>query len=38
MCEVIQSGVMSTSGFDENIDLITTYLGRTDMDRVSNIK
>ena len=34
----IQSEILSTSRFDENSDLSTTYLGRVDMRRVSKIK
>ena len=38
MCEGIQSEAVSTTGFDENLDLSTTYLGRTDITRASKIK
>ena len=37
MYEQIQSEVISTPRFDENRDLSTTYLGKTDMNRVSMI-
>ena len=36
--EGIQSEIISTTRFDENSDLSTTYLGRVDMTRVSKIK
>ena len=36
--EGIQSEVISTTRFDENSDLSTTYLDRTDMTRASKIK
>ena len=38
MYEGIQYEVMSTTRFDENSDLSTTYLGRVDTNRVSKIK
>ena len=38
MCKGIQSEVKSTTMIDENSDLSTTYLGRTNMTRVSKIK
>ena len=38
MHEGIQSEVISTARFDENTDLSTTFLGKTDMNRVSKIK
>ena len=38
MHKEIQSEVISTTRFDENLDLSTTYLGRVDITRVSNIK
>ena len=38
MYEGIQSGVISTTRFDENSDLSTTYLGRIDMSRAGKIK
>ena len=38
MYEGIQSEVISTSRFDENSDLSTTYLGRMDITRASKIK
>ena len=34
----IQSEILSTTRFDENSDLSTTYIGRVDMTRTSNIK
>ena len=34
----IQSEILSTTRFDENSDLSTTYLGRVDTTRTSNIK
>ena len=34
----IQSEVISTTRIDDNSDLTTTYLGRTDITRVSKIK
>ena len=34
----IQSEILSTTRFDENSDLSTTYLGRVDMTRVNKIK
>ena len=34
----IQSEILSTTRFDENSDLSTTYLGRVDMMRASKIK
>ena len=37
MYEEIQSEVISTTRFDENLDLSTTYLGRIDMTRASKI-
>ena len=36
--EGAQSEVLSTTRFDENSDLSTTYLGRIDMNRASKIK
>ena len=38
MYEGVQSEVLSTTRFDENSDLSTTYLGRIDMTRASKIK
>ena len=38
MCKGIQSEVISTTRFDENSDLSTTYLGRIDITRASKIK
>ena len=38
MYKGIQSEVISTTRFDENSDLSTTYLGRIDTTRVSKIK
>ena len=38
MYEGIQTEVISTTGFNENSDLSTTYLGRTAITRVSKIK
>ena len=38
MYEGIQSEVISTTRFDKNTDLSTTYLGKTNMSRVSKIK
>ena len=38
MYEGIQSEVISTTSFDENLDLSTAYLGRIDMTRASKIK
>ena len=38
MYEGIQSKVISTSRFDENRDLHTTYLGRIDIARTNKIK
>ena len=38
MYKGIQKEVISTTRFDENSDLITTYLGRIDMIRASKIK
>ena len=38
MYEGIQSEVISTTRFDENFDLSTTYVGRVDITRVSKIK
>ena len=34
----IQSGILSTTRFDENWDLSTTYLGRVDTTKTSKIK
>ena len=34
----IQSEILSTTIFDENSDLSTTYLGKADMTKVSKIK
>ena len=36
--EVIHSKVISTTRFNENTDLSTTYLGKTNMSRVNKIK
>ena len=38
MYKGIQSEVISTTRFDENSDLSTTYLGRIDIIRESTIK
>ena len=38
MHEGVKSKALSTTKFDENSDLSTTYLGRIDMTRVSKIK
>ena len=38
MYKGIQSEVISTTRFDENLDLRPTYLGRLDMTRASKIK
>ena len=38
MYEGIQSEVISTTRFDENSDLNTTYLGRIDITRASTVK
>ena len=38
MYEGVKSEVLSTTKFDENSDLSTTYLGRIDMIRASKIK
>ena len=38
MWEGIQSEVISTTRFDENSDLNTTYLGRVDITRASKVK
>ena len=38
MYEGIQSEVLSTTRFNENSDLSTTYLGRIDITRTSKIK
>ena len=38
MYEGIQSEVISTTRFDKNSDLSTTYLGRIDITRASKIK
>ena len=38
MYKGIQSEVISTTRFDENSDLSTTYLGRIDITRASKIK
>ena len=38
MYDGIQSEVISTIRFDKISDLSTTYLGRTDINRVSKIK
>ena len=37
MYEGVQSKVLNTTRFDESSDLSTTYLGRTDMTRTSNV-
>ena len=34
----IQSEILSTTRFDENSDLSTTYVGRVDITRASKIK
>ena len=36
--EGVQSEILSTTRFDENLDLSTTYLGRVDIARASKIK
>ena len=36
--EGIQAEILSTTRFDENSDISTTYLGRVDMTRASKIK
>ena len=36
--DIIQSKILSTTRFDENSDLNTTYLGREDMTRASKSK
>ena len=36
--EVIQSGVVNTTRFDENSDLSTTYLGRSDRAKSDKLK
>ena len=38
ICDGIQLDIISTTRFDENSDLSTTYLGREDMTRTSTIK
>ena len=38
MYEGVQAEVLSTTRFDENSDLSTTYLGRIDMTRASKIR
>ena len=38
MYEGVKSEVLSSTKFDENLDLSTTYLGRIDMTRESKIK
>ena len=38
MYEGVQSEVLSTTRFDKNSDLSTTYLGRIDMTRAHKIK
>ena len=38
MYEGIQSGILSTTRFDETSDLSTTYLGRVDITRTSKIQ
>ena len=38
MYEGIQSEIISTTRIDENADLSTTYLGRTEITRMSKIK
>ena len=38
MSEGVQSAVLSTTRFDENLDLSTTYLGEIDMTRASEFK
>ena len=38
MCEEIQSEVINTTRFDENLDSSTTYLGRIDIARASTVK
>ena len=37
MCDGVKSEVLSTTKFDENSDLSTTYLGRVDMTRLDKI-
>ena len=38
MYKGVQSEILSTTKFDENLDLSTTYLGRVDITRASKIK
>ena len=38
MYKGIQSEIISTTRFDENLDLSTTYIGRVDTTRVSKTK
>ena len=38
MYEGIQSEILSTTKFNENVDLSTTYLGKVDTSKVSKIK
>ena len=38
MYEGIQSEILSTTGFDENLDLNTTYLGKADRSKIIMIK
>ena len=38
MYEGVKSEVLSTTKFDENLDISTTYLGRIDMTRATKIK
>ena len=38
MCEGIQTEVVNTTRFDENLDLSTTYLGRSDRAKSDKLK
>ena len=38
ICDGIQSKILSTTRFDENSDLSTTYFGRVDTTRANKIK
>ena len=38
VCEGIQSEILRTTGFDENSDLSTIYLGRVDTTRDSKVR
>ena len=38
MHEGVQSEILRTTRFDENLDLSTTYLGRVDTTRESKVK